>query len=99
MHGPDEQIELAQKAVTQGMSVRQVEREAQTSLGDLIEAPSMAKKKEDPNVRAAVDALESALKTRVRIVTTGDQKGRIEIDYYSVDELDRLYTLITEGKQ
>lgn len=100
LHGADEQIELAKKAVAQGMSVRQVEREAQTSLGDVIEAGSMAKKKqEDPNVRAAVEALQSALGTRVRIVPTGDKKGRIEIDYYSVDELDRLYTLITEGKK
>lgn len=100
LHGADEQIELAKKAVAQGMSVRQVEREAQTSLGDVIEAGSRAKKKqEDPNVRAAVEALQSALGTRVRIVPTGDKKGRIEIDYYSVDELDRLYTLITEGKK
>lgn len=100
LHGADEQIELANKAVTHGMSVRQVEREAQAMLGDVEEAPAMAKKKsEDPNVRAAIDALESALSTRVRIVPTGDKKGRIEIAYYSVDELDRLFSLITEGKK
>lgn len=100
LHGADEQVELAQRAVTQGLSVRQVEREAQALLGDVEEAPAMAKKKqEDPNVRAAIEALESALKTRVHIVPTGEQKGRIEIDYYSVDELDRLYAWIVDGKR
>jgi ParB family chromosome partitioning protein len=100
LHGADEQIGLAKKAVDQGLSVRQVEREAQESLRDFVEAPAMAKKKqEDPNVRAAVEAMESALGTRVRIVPTGEHKGRIEIDYYSVEELDRLYGLITEGKK
>ncbi len=100
LHGGDEQIELANKAVAQGLSVRQVEREAQVMLGDVQEAPAMTKKKpEDPNVRAAIETLESALGTRVRVIPTGEQKGRIEIDYYSVEELDRLFTWITEGKR
>lgn len=100
LHGADEQVELAKKAVAQGLSVRQVEREAQVLLGDFEEAPAMAKKKQvDPNVRAATETLERTLGTKVRIVPLGEQKGRIEIDYYSVDELDRLFTWITEGKQ
>ena len=35
--------------------------------------------------------LEAALGTRVRIVEKTDQRGRIEIEYYSQEELQRLY--------
>ena len=45
----------------------------------------------DPNVRAAVDELERALGTRVRIVELSEQRGRIEIEYFSQAELDRLF--------
>ena len=35
--------------------------------------------------------LERALGTRVRIVELSEQRGRIEIEYYSQAELDRLF--------
>jgi ParB family chromosome partitioning protein len=49
---------------------------------------------QDPNVKAAVDELERALGTRVRIVELTEQRGRIEIEYYSQVELDRLFQTI-----
>jgi ParB family chromosome partitioning protein len=88
----DEQIELAQKAADQGMSVRQVEAAVQK-----MSSPSSHPKeerKQDPNVRAAGEALEHALATRVRIIEQNDKKGRIEIEYYSSDDLDRIYQRI-----
>jgi ParB family chromosome partitioning protein len=44
----------------------------------------------DPNVRAAIDALERALSTKVTIQGSGD-KGQIQIHFHSAAELDRLY--------
>jgi hypothetical protein len=35
--------------------------------------------------------MERALGTRVRIIELTDQRGKIEIDYYSQAELDRLF--------
>jgi ParB family chromosome partitioning protein len=49
----------------------------------------------DPNVKAAIEQLERVLGTKVRIVEKPSQKGRIEIDYYSAEDLDRIYNLIT----
>jgi ParB family chromosome partitioning protein len=49
---------------------------------------------QDPNVRAAIDQLERVLGTRVRIIEKSEQRGRIEIDYYSMDDLTRIYELI-----
>jgi len=48
----------------------------------------------DPNVKAAIKELERVLGTKVRIVERARQKGRIEIDYYSAEDLDRIYTAI-----
>lgn len=94
LHGPDDQVGLAQKILKSGLSVRQTEHEAQMALGD--REPKAPKKDapQDPNVRAAVDALERALGTRVKIVQSGAERGRIEIEYYSPSELDRLYYLL-----
>ncbi|MBL8212284.1 MAG: ParB/RepB/Spo0J family partition protein [Bryobacterales bacterium] len=94
---PDEQRQMADKAVSQGMSVRQVERAVQKINEPRQEEP-VDEKKQDPNVRAAAEELERALGTRVRIIEKSEQRGRIEIEYFSQDDLDRLYNLILEKK-
>jgi len=38
--------------------------------------------------------MERVLGTKVRIVEKANQKGRIEIDYYSTEDLDRIYAAI-----
>jgi ParB family chromosome partitioning protein len=48
----------------------------------------------DPNVKAAIQELERVLGTRVRIVEKAREKGRIEIEYYSGEDLDRIYNTI-----
>jgi len=48
----------------------------------------------DPNVAAALLEMERTLGTRVRIIAKNGRKGRIEIDYYSPEDLDRIYSLI-----
>ena len=91
----EQQIEVAEKAAAQGLSVRQVEALVQDLTSD---RPRTGHKKEtviDPNVRAAVEELERALGTRVRIVELSEQRGRIEIEYFSQAELDRLFQQIT----
>ncbi len=89
---PDEQIRLAEKAAQEGLSVRQIEALTQEA------APESAKKSgpkreapQDPNVRAAAEELERVLGTRVRIVELSDKRGRIEIEYFSQEELARVY--------
>jgi len=96
----DEQIQLAEKTVALGLSVRQVETQVQEMTADRGK-PGQGSRKEpaqDPNVRAAADELERALGTRVRIVELSEQRGRIEIEYYSQADLDRLYQQIVGGK-
>jgi ParB family chromosome partitioning protein len=91
---PEEQIEVAEKAAAQGLSVRQVEALVQQRTSDQPRA-GKKEKRLDPNVKAAADDLERALGTRVRIVELSEQRGRIEIEYFSQDELDRLFQQLT----
>lgn len=90
---PNLQIELAEKAVAEGYSVRQVERLVQRMTRPR-EPQSVSQVTEDPNVKAAVQRLEEVLGTRVRIVPRGDGRGRIEIEYYSEEDLQRIYETI-----
>jgi ParB family transcriptional regulator, chromosome partitioning protein len=89
----EEQIRLAEKTSAQGLSVRQVETLVQEATSDQPKRGGRPKREasQDPNVAAAVGELERALGTRVRIAELTDQRGKIEIDYYSQAELDRLF--------
>ncbi len=86
------QVETAERAAAQGLSVRQVEALVQELTSDRPRKKGdKAEQPQDPNVKAAAEALQNELGTRVRIVELNEQRGRIEIEYYSQDQLDRLY--------
>lgn len=98
---PQEQITLAEQAATKGYSVREVERTIQNRAEQRDQLPAASEKNKerlDPNTAAAVAELESALGTRVRIVAKTGQRGRIEIEYYSQEELNRLYEMISAAR-
>lgn len=92
---PDEkrQLTLARDVVARQLSVRETEA--------LIRKPEEEARKpaaeKDVHTRAAEDRLRFALGTRVRIARRG-KRGRIEIDFTSEDELQRLYEILIEAK-
>jgi ParB family chromosome partitioning protein len=74
--------------------VRQTERFVQSLLKD-PRPEKVAEPQPDPNVRAAIDELQRVLGTRVRIIERSKRRGgRIEIDYYTPEDLDRIYASI-----
>jgi len=90
------QLRLAQLIVKQGLSVRQAENlvalrgSKSSKKNEGVDAPKL-----DPNVRAAVLEMERALGTRVKV--QGDEKrGKIEISYYSPEDLNRIYEWIVK---
>ena len=93
----EQQIEIAEKAAAQGLSVRQVETLVQELTSDRPQGGKKKDRSQDPNVRAAVEELERVLGTRVRLIELSEQRGRIEIEYYSQAELDRLFQHLTGG--
>ncbi len=84
---------IAKQIVEKGLSVRQTE-ELVSSSAQKHEHPSeKPTTRIDPNIRAAVLELERTLGTRVRIVGNAIH-GRIEIKYFSAEDLNRLYDWI-----
>jgi ParB family chromosome partitioning protein len=93
------QIKVADEVVRRLMSVRETEAHVNRML-ERPEAKKGSKESaglgaEDPNVRAAEARLRERLGTKVRIIRKG-ARGRIEIEFYSDEELDRLYSHIME---
>jgi ParB family chromosome partitioning protein len=85
------QRRAAREIIARGLSVR----EAEALVKRLVEPPKKpAAKPTDPNTRAAEERLRFALGTRVRIVRKG-KGGRLEIEFTSEQELQRIYEQIT----
>lgn len=89
----DLQRQVAERALAQSWSVRQMERTTQKMM-EGRKPKEVDEVQLDPNVKAAIENFERILGTKVRIVDKAKGKGRIEIDYYSSDDLDRIYSLI-----
>jgi ParB family chromosome partitioning protein len=89
----DLQREVAERSVAQGWSVRQMERTTQRMM-EGRKPKTVDEVQADPNVKAAIRELERVLGTKVKIVEKAKQKGRIEIEYYSAEDLDRIYGAI-----
>ncbi len=93
-----QQRDVALRAADGKMTVRQLE--AFINLAQpkkpREEKPEVAP---DPNVKAAISSMEQALGTKVRVIEKAEGKGRIEIDYYSVDDLNRIYELIAGDEE
>ena len=87
----EKQIKLAVQAVEQGLSVRQVEALAKANKN--VKKSKDAKKKKSADVKRVEEDLKVALGTKVNLNQNG-KKGKIEIEFYSKDELERLIELL-----
>ncbi|MFL6239038.1 MAG: ParB/RepB/Spo0J family partition protein [Actinomycetes bacterium] len=97
LEDPDDQEALAARIVAEGLSVRAVEeivavggagsRESRRARGPRAVAPALAE---------LADQLSERFETRVRI-DLGRAKGKITIEFASVDDLERLVSEIAPG--
>jgi ParB family transcriptional regulator, chromosome partitioning protein len=89
------QRQVAREVIAQSLSVRETEVMAKRLGSPAPAAAKAAPAPPDVHTRAAEEKLRMALGTRVRIVRKGSG-GRIEIDFTSEDELQRLYEHVTD---
>ncbi len=82
---------LARLAAARGLSVRQVEALVKREREG---AASPAPPAMSPDARDLVHRLEQALATRVKLIQTTPKRGRLEIHYHSLDELDAVLARI-----
>jgi len=87
----EKQIELAERTAAEGLSVRQIEALAQETKKP-TKKPAKKKKKSADEKRVEED-LKNALGTKVNIKRSG-RRGKIEIEFYSKEELERLIDLL-----
>lgn len=93
LSGADDQLAVAHRIREGDLSVRAAEELVKRTGVPKPERTS-EKAPADVHVRAAEERLRLSLGTRVRIVQRG-KRGRIEIQYTSEDELQRLYDHLT----
>ena len=81
---------ITDKIIKNGLSVRETEKLIQEQSG---KPKKPAKKAKDPDLARVEEDLKEALGTRVSIKHSG-KKGKIEIEYFSRDELERLIDML-----
>ena len=94
-------VDVANMAVAKAMSVRELEQYVR-ELSGTSAAPVARQRKEsattpraiDSAVRSVEDNLRRYLQTDVRVQLSGEAKGKIELSFYSNDDLERLLDLI-----
>ena len=85
------QRRVAEEAVARGLSVRQTEARVRAENRPHTERPDVPAR--DPDVAAAEQRLANALGTPVAI--RGRERGKVEITFTSLEELNRIYDLLT----
>lgn len=92
---PDQQFQLANKIIAESLSVREVEK--------LVKSLSKKKEPKEKNeeaesisliFRELEERMKTAMGTKVSINRKDKNKGRVEIEYYSEAELERIVELI-----
>jgi len=95
------QIEVAKAIVDFNLTVREAERMIKKKDSKVAnDASKEVVATKDPNVRVAETKLMRALGTNVKITPSRkDGEGKIEIEYYSSTDLDRLYERLVNSKE
>ena len=101
-------LRLANETVDQALSVRELERRVRELIkpettsapaGKGTPAPSGKPAPTDPAVRRIEDDLRRYLQTDVKLHASGGNQGRIEVSFYSNDDLDRILDLVLRERR
>jgi ParB family chromosome partitioning protein len=96
---PEQQYTIAQKVFDEKLSVRDVEK-----LVKNLNKPEKEKKEvpEDKSLeiiyRDVEEKLRQSLGTKVSISSKGNGSGKVEIEFYNHDDLDKIIELLSSGK-
>jgi ParB family transcriptional regulator, chromosome partitioning protein len=96
LRGADQRLALWRRIEKDGLSVRQVEKLA--AKGGVKRRRYVRKADEDkaPHIRDLEEQLRIALGTKVTIQPVKDSTGRVIIEYYSLDDFDRIVETVLD---
>ncbi len=86
----DEQVKLAEKIIDFNLNVRDTETEVKKKKN---KTKTDDKASKEPHILDLEDNLMRALGTKVNL-NIGSKKGKIEIEYYGEEDLERIYDLL-----
>lgn len=93
------QRDVADEIIAQGLSVREAERRVKSAKRSPKEKAEPQARVVDPNVKVAETRMMRHLSTNVKIVPAKKGTGgKIEIEYYGIDDLNRIYEMLTKNK-
>ena len=93
----DLQRRVARQILSNDLSVRATEVLVRKATSTAPHRPTKATLN-DPNIKAAETKLRRALGTQVRIIQSAQPgTGKVEISYYTPQDLDRIYTVLLDG--
>jgi len=87
----DAQIKLAQLATSKKITVRDLENAVKKQLGE--KAKTKTKKEQSQELKQLISDMQRVFSTKVTALGTSE-RGRIYIDYYNADDLERIYELV-----
>jgi ParB family transcriptional regulator, chromosome partitioning protein len=94
---PNAQEDLAARIIAEGLSVRATEEAVTLSRSQAVKAPAKpatSRPMRAPGVQHLAERLSDAFDTRVK-VELGRRKGRIVVEFGSLEDLDRIVALMT----
>jgi ParB family chromosome partitioning protein len=96
---PQAQERLAQRIVAEGLSVRAVEEIVAVGDGSAARAPREPRGKAPvlPELRDVADRLSDVFETHVK-VELGRRKGKIVVEFATMDDLERIVKVISPGQ-
>ncbi len=89
---PDEQYELAQRTMDEKLSVRDIEKIVKAKNKPKIE--KRKNEKQEALYHDIEEKLKATIGTKVTITAKGDSMGKIEIDFYNQDDLQKIMDLL-----
>lgn len=94
----EKRIQLAKECIEKNLSVREIERKAQS----LEKGKGKEKKKSLSRQFSSIfkdleNKMGESLQTKVKIIPQNENRGKLEIQYYSKEDLERIFEMV-EGK-
>jgi len=88
------QLKIFEKILAKDLNVRQVEKLVRDEGKKTEKKKPQQAKARDSNVTDIAEHVQRVLGTRVRVLGQGDGRGEIRIEYYSDDDLGRIFDLL-----
>ncbi len=91
----EKQLEMAKRIQEEKLTVRDIERESQEQKESKKRIkPADTPEPIDPDMAHQLERLQYKFGTSVKLKVSGENKGKLEIDYYSQEDLVRIFDIL-----